>query len=151
MFLLFLIRGSLVLSVFTTSSSALPSPLKLISSPLNLPASLRTRALNTTSVQDLEVLVSPHCNPSYGRNLNSTSCDNALAKISEVTTPLTFGQRDTGDYDVVLPRRYLSGTLSLEPSRWNWYSAAWTVRLRIRLTVATALARPRKATVVTYV
>ena len=119
MFLLLLIRGSLVFSVFTASSSALPSPLKLISSPLNLPASLRTRALNTTSVQDLEVPISPYCNPTYGRNLNPTSCDNALAKISEVTTPLTFGQRDMGNYDVVLPRRYLSGTLSLESSRLN--------------------------------
>ena len=116
MFLL-LIRGSLVLSVFTASSSALPYPPKLTSSPLNLPASLKTRALNTTSVHDLEISIlsySPSCDPSYGRNLNPTSCDNALAKISEVTTPLTFGQRDMGNYDVVLPRRYLSGTLSLE-------------------------------------
>lgn len=117
MFLLFLIQGSLVLSVFTVSSSALPSPLELISSPLKLPASLKTRATNTTSEQDLEVPISsynPHCNLSYGRNLNPTSCDNALAKISEVTTPMTFGQRGTGSCDVVLPRRYLSGTLSEE-------------------------------------
>ncbi|KAM0797557.1 hypothetical protein BDR22DRAFT_892189 [Usnea florida] len=111
MFILFLIQGSLVLLVFSASSRALPSPLELISSPLKLPASLKTRALNTTSVQDIEVPIlsyRAYCNPSYGRNLNPTSCDNALAKISEVTTPLTFGQRGTGNYDVVLPHRYLS-------------------------------------------
>ena len=122
MFLLFLIRGSLVLSVFTVSSSALPSPLKWISSPLKVPAGLKTRGLNTTSVQHLEVPIlsySPHCDPSYGRQLNPTSCDNALAKISEDTTTLTFGQRGTGNYDVVLPRRYLSGTLSPKSSTLN--------------------------------
>ena len=122
MLFLFLIRGSLVLSVFTVFSSALPSPLKWISSPLKSSASLKTRALNTTSVQHLEfptLSYSPYCNPSYGRNLNPNSCDNALEKISEVPTPLTFGQRAMGSYDVVLPRRYLSGTLSLESSRLN--------------------------------
>ena len=122
MFLLILIRGGLVLSVFTASSSALPSPLSLISSPMKLPASLKTRALNTASEQDLEVPISsynPNCNPLYGRNLNPNSCDNALGKISEIPTPLTFGQRGMGNYDVVLPRRYLSGTLSLESSRLN--------------------------------
>ena len=121
MFLAF-IQVSLVLSVFTVSSGALPSPLELIFSPLEVPASLETRATNTTSEQDLEVPIlsySPSCNPSYGRELNRTSCDNALTKISKVTTPMTFGQRGTGSYDVVLPRRYLSGTLSVEPSRLN--------------------------------
>ena len=121
MFLAF-IQGSLVLSVFTVSSGALPSPLELISSPLKVPASLETRATNTTSEQGLEVPIlsySPDCNPSYGRELKRTSCDNALTKISKVTTTMTFGQRGTGNYDVVLPRRYLSGTLSVEPSRLN--------------------------------
>ena len=105
----FLCQAVLVLSVFTVFSSALPPNLNL-----NLLANFGTPATNDTSEQDLTnpiLSYSADCSSLYGRNLNGASCSNALAKISEVTAPETFGQRGTGDWDVVLPRRYLSGTL----------------------------------------
>ena len=114
MFSPFLFLISSALSISTVSSSALPSPLNVISSSLNQPTVLETSNTNNQSLQDLTVsesTYSPECSISYGRNLNHASCEDALAKIPQVTTPMTFGERGTGNYDVVLPRRYLSGTL----------------------------------------
>lgn len=113
MFPHFLFIASSVLSVSTVSSSALPSSPNLISSSLNQLADFETIATNSTSLQDLASPVlsySPSCSISYGRDLNHASCSNALAKISQVTTSMTFGERGTGTWDVTLPRRYLSGT-----------------------------------------
>ncbi|CAF9932602.1 hypothetical protein IMSHALPRED_008939 [Imshaugia aleurites] len=78
---------------------------------LNQPAVLRTLNASNASLQDLTSPVSsysPDCSILYGRYLNRASCQNALAKIPQVTTPMTFGQRGTGDWDVILPSRYLS-------------------------------------------
>lgn len=106
--------ASSALSVLTSPSTALPSPLNLDSnSLLHQQAGLDTRTTNTTSLQDLAspvVSYTPECGIAYGRNLNHTSCEDALSKITQVTTPMTFGERGTGSWDVVLPRRYLSGT-----------------------------------------
>ena len=113
MFTPFLFMASSVLSVSTVCSSALPFSLNLTSSSRNQLADFEIIATNSTSLQDLASPVlsyNPSCSISYGRNLNRASCDNALAKISQVTTPMTFGERGTGTWDVILPRRYLSGT-----------------------------------------
>lgn len=49
----------------------------------------------------------------YGRDLNSTSCANALDQIdSSSTIEMTYGQRYTGLFDVKLPQRYISCTFS---------------------------------------
>ncbi|KAF6231089.1 hypothetical protein HO173_010789 [Letharia columbiana] len=111
MFSIFLSLVIPLLSVFTVSSNALPSSRNIISSSLSLPIVLKTLHTNNTSRQDLASPVSsysPDCSISYGRYLNQASCNSALAKISQVTTPITFGERGTGTWDVVLPRRYLS-------------------------------------------
>ena len=104
---------SLVLLVSTVASSALPSLPNLISGSSNVPATSHPLAAINTSQQDLKssaLSYNPECSSLYGF-LNFASCQNALAKISRATLPLTFGQRGTGNWDVVLPRRYLSGML----------------------------------------
>lgn len=106
-----------VLSVFIGPSTPLQSsPINLDSSSLHQKLGLE---LNSTSLQDLAspaVSYTTDCSVAYGRNLNRTSCANALSKISQVTTLMTFGERGTGTWDVILPRRYLSGTLNCELS-----------------------------------
>lgn len=118
MFSLFLLVSS-VISVPIVSSSALPSNSELGSSSLNQPAVPEPLGTNSTALQDLEspkLSYNPVCSIVYGRSLSQSSCNNALAKISHVTTPMTFGQRGTGNWDVVLPRRFLSGTLYVTSS-----------------------------------
>ena len=107
-----LVLASWVLSLSTVSSSALPSPLDLISTSPNKPAAFGTLAANSRDLQALAspaLSYSPECERHYGSDLNRDSCNNALAKISRVTTPMTFGERNTGSWDVILPRRYISG------------------------------------------
>ena len=111
MFSSFLLLASSVLLVSTVTASALPSPPNLILSSSNVPATVI--AINT-SQQVLESSASSYsteCSAAYGCILNYASCQDALTKISRATLPLTFGQRGTGNWDVVLPRRYLSGML----------------------------------------
>ena len=110
---IFLLLISSALSITTVSSSALPSPSNLISSSLNQPAVFETPTTNNTSLQDLgnpALSYNPDCSILYGRDLNHASCSNAVAKISQVTTTMMFGERGTGNWDIILPRRYLSGT-----------------------------------------
>lgn len=107
-----------VLSLFTVLSSALPPPSTSISDSSNKLGVIDTGATNRTSLQDLSTPILsyvPDCNYIYGYNLDPYSCNNALGKISRGTTPMAFGQRKTGPWDVLLPRRYLSGTYS-----WNF-------------------------------
>ena len=112
MFTSSLVIASWVLSLSTVSSSALPSPLGLISTSPNKPAIFETLVASRRNLQDLAspaLSYSPECESVYGNNLNHDSCNNALAKISQVTAPMTFGERDTGSWDVIIPRRYISG------------------------------------------
>ena len=108
-----LLLATSLLSLFTNSSTALPPPSILNSgSLLHQPGLDALTTANTTSLQDLAspaVSYTPECGIAYGRNLIRSSCEDALAKITQVTTPMTFGERGTGGWDVVLPRRYLSG------------------------------------------
>ena len=114
MFSSFGLVTSLALLVSTVASSALPSPPNLISGSSNVPATFHDLAAINTSQQDLQspaLSYRPECSDAYGSILNYASCQNVLEKISSATLPLTFGQRGTGNWDVVLPRRYLSGML----------------------------------------
>ena len=113
-----------VLSLFTVLSSALTSP-SSISSSSNTLGVVDTGSTNITSLQDLSSPIlsyAPDCNYIYGHNLNPLSCNNALAKVSRGTTPMAFGQRKTGPWDVLLPRRYLSGTYSRSLDGCDLYS-----------------------------
>ena len=106
-----------VLSLFTISSSALPPPSSSISTSSKKLGVIDTASTNITGLQELSsptLSYTPDCNYIYGQNLNPRSCYNALAKITRSMTPLAFGQRKTGPWDVILPRRYLSGMYS-----WN--------------------------------
>ena len=110
--------ANLVLSLFSVLSSALPPPTSPNSSSSNELSVIDTGSTNGTNLHDLSSPIlsySPECNYIYGQNLNPSSCNNALAKVSRGTTPMVFGQRKTGPWDVLLPRRYLSGTYS-----WNF-------------------------------
>lgn len=125
MFFTIITLASSVLLVSTVSSSALPSPLNPTSNSLNQPADFGTLTTNSSSLQDLAsplLSYSPDCSIQYGRNLRYASCDNALAKISQVTTSMTFGERATGNWDVVLPQRYLSGKFLVHSSKFHCYS-----------------------------
>ena len=107
-----------VLSLFSVLSSALTPPLSPSSSSSNELSVIDTGSTNGTNLHDLSSPIlsySPECNIIYGHNLNPSSCNNALEKVSRGTIPMAFGQRKTGPWDVLLPRRYLSGTYS-----WNF-------------------------------
>lgn len=105
MFTSSLVIATWALLLSTVSSSALPSALGLISTSPTLVADRR----NLQDLASPALPYSPECESRYGNNLNHDSCNNALAKISQVTTPMTFGERYTGAWDVILPRRYISG------------------------------------------
>ena len=114
----------LLLTVTTVCSSAVPPPLSLASGSLNQPGAYDA-VTNSTTIQNLASAAppySPECDNLHGRHLARASCDNALAKITQVTTPMTFGERETGTWDVVLPRRYLSGTSSILSLRFKFRS-----------------------------
>ena len=113
-----LLLAQWVVSLFTVLSSALPPPSSSISSSANKLGVIDTGSTNLTSLQDLSSPIlsyTPECSYIYGQSLNPHSCYNALAKVSRVTTPMAFGQRRTGPWDVLLPRRYLSGMYT-----WNF-------------------------------
>ena len=104
---------SCILLLSPVSPSALPSPLNLVSNPPDKTADSGSRTTNGTNWPDLagpELSSEPECSVLLGRDLNYDSCDNARDKISQATAPMTFGERGTGSWDVVLPRRYISGT-----------------------------------------
>lgn len=110
-FLVFL--ASIIVSAPRVHSAALQS---LIQSPnLHLPT---LREANITYGDARKPLMStgPLCDADLGEDLNPASCRNALAKIPRKPGPFTFGERDTGNWDVNLPTRYLSGILHW-PSR----------------------------------
>ena len=114
-----------VVSLFTVLSNALPPPSSSSSSSANTLGVIDTGSTNLTSLQDLSSPILsyfPECSYAYGHGLNLRSCYNALAKISRGTTPMVFGQRKTGPWDVLLPRRYLSGTYSWNSEGCGLYS-----------------------------
>lgn len=106
-----LFLASWALSLFVVFSSALASPHNLLSSSLNKPAVTEKWATDQISPLDIATTYYPECSAYYGRRLIRKSCDNAKMKIPQNSQYMSFGQRGTGPWDVILPRRYLSGTL----------------------------------------
>ena len=64
------------------------------------------------------------CDDRYGRDLDVRSCYNALGKIGRNYSPLTFGERGTGNWDVILPYRFLSGTSDLKVIAYLSFSSS---------------------------
>ena len=100
---------SFVLSVSIISSNALPSPPNAVSGSPNKLTALSTDGIKLQDLASPLLSYNPDCSVSFGHSPNHDSCINALTKITEGTTPMTYGERNTGSWDVILPRRYLSG------------------------------------------
>ena len=74
-------------------------------------ASLQLQSItNATSIHNITASSVVLCDPNLGSDLDEESCDNAIGKIERATGPVTFGERGTGNWDIVLPYRFLSGT-----------------------------------------
>lgn len=73
-------------------------------------------SLSPVTLDDLGILddpssmAAPVCNGSIlGENLNLHSCWDAHNQIVSLgNTQFSFGERDTGTYDILLPRRFMS-------------------------------------------
>ncbi|KAM0797607.1 hypothetical protein BDR22DRAFT_975124 [Usnea florida] len=63
---------------------------------------------NATSIHNITASSVVLCDPNLGVDLDKESCDNAIRKIERATGPVTFGERGTGNWDIVLPYRFLS-------------------------------------------
>ena len=100
-----------VLFISIVSSIALRTQLR---DPLPSPSEpSKASAVASATSLDLVALnasTSVKCESDWGRDLNIESCKNALEKIPRDSARLSFGYRGTGDPDVLLPARYLSGT-----------------------------------------
>lgn len=71
--------------------------------------SLTLPPLNASSARPELGAPSIHCNgKAYGKNLKISSCLQALLRMPQGTKALTFGERNQGDWDGVLPYRILS-------------------------------------------
>ena len=57
---------------------------------------------------NLTVSSEAQCHSIYGSHMNPESCRNAIRQIPRSTSPLTFGWRDTGHFDVILPYIWVS-------------------------------------------
>ena len=104
MYSLSLFLASSLLSLSTVHSNALPSP---VFGSLDL----QTRVTDDISPQELttpSLNGGPECSFNLGRDLNYRSCEHVLTNIPRDLTPMTFGDRNTGNWDVILPHRYLS-------------------------------------------
>ncbi len=77
--------------------------------PSSLEPSKASAVANASSVDLVGNYAHIACEGLYGHNLQADSCNNARDKISQNSATLIFGVRGTGDWDVQLPARYLSG------------------------------------------
>ena len=96
-------------------SSALSLP---TSSSLNqptiplIPATLSSNLTLSSSAGNLTVNPAIRCDGgSYKRDLRTASCLDALLTIPNDPTPITFGTRGSGVFDVPLPHRWISGEI----------------------------------------
>lgn len=107
--------------VLSTGATVVPgSVTEILQRPPSLdssrPASHSTTSNDTTLVTPTNkppdtgfMSPPPHCNGTMcGFNLNPTSCHEAWNLIPRDTIARTFGQRETGEFDIALPYRYLS-------------------------------------------
>ena len=82
--------------------------------PLNSLSGIATTLIDTsstnTAVAASKDVFRPAClGRSYGYELSPDSCADALLLINSSSTAVrTYGMRGTGDFDVTLPRRYIS-------------------------------------------
>lgn len=98
--------------------SCTPAQLLNVSSEHNvttflLPQNHTSALLNSINATRLDTGPEVTCSILLGRNLVLESCQNALSKIPHDIEPETFGMRFTGNFDVSLPLRFLSGMFPL--------------------------------------
>lgn len=98
--------------------SCTPAQLLNVSSEHNvttllLPQNHTSALLNSINATQLDSGPEVSCSILLGRNLVLESCQNALSKIPHDIEPETFGMRFTGNFDVSLPLRFLSGMFPL--------------------------------------
>lgn len=103
---------ALILAAVSTSSA---TPLALqphtISQLLGHSIHRKTNLTTTNPGNGLRASL-PQCDSELGDHLDADSCRNALAKIEHRPGSITFGTRNTGNWDVIVPARYLSGMCS---------------------------------------
>lgn len=81
-----------------------------IPSPLDPSKASGVADLTSLDLVGLNASASMECEGDWGRDLSIESCSNALDKIPRNSARLSFRQRGTGNPDVLLPARFLSGT-----------------------------------------
>ena len=61
--------------------------------------------------------VSYSCSGGFGRDLDVDSCADTLTQVGLRATVLSFGMRNTGSFNILLPQRYigLDGKCAIEP------------------------------------
>ncbi|KAL8791750.1 MAG: hypothetical protein Q9195_005626, partial [Heterodermia aff. obscurata] len=69
---------------------------------MNLPPQQPSLSQNST------LHASPNCQADYGIGLNKASCQQALQLLPTAYIRRSYGPRDAGPVDVLVPRRYLS-------------------------------------------
>ena len=94
--MVFAIHLPLQSSIYNPSNSSLP-----ITASTNPPSP-------NNHLTDTMLHSHPNCLADHGRDLNKASCQQALQLISTDPIHHTYGPRDLGVFDVVVPRRYLS-------------------------------------------
>ncbi len=114
------------LSISVVSSIAFQSRFKN-PTPSSLELSKASTVANATSLDHVGHYAHIACEGLYGHNLQVGSCDNALGKIPQNSATLIFGVRGTGNWDVQLPARYLSGVQLLA----SIYVAVSCLQIRI--------------------
>lgn len=101
--------------IFAAASTSSATPLALqphtISQLLGHSIYRKTNLTTTNSGNGLRASL-PQCDSELGDHLNADSCRNALAKIEHRPGSISFGARNTGNWDVIVPARYLSGMCS---------------------------------------
>ena len=113
LYLPFLLLHHIVFSINLSPQPSIHNPYlsPLPSSPSNssLPIAASTNPPSPNNHLTNTMLDShPNCLADHGRDLNKASCQQALQLMSTDPIHHTYGPRDLGVFDVVVPRRYLS-------------------------------------------
>lgn len=82
--------------------STLPLNVSQIGSPLNL-------SMPSTNLSANGNALTIACTARLGLHLSQLSCYDVLTLIPASMTMFSFGQRGTGDFDTLLPARFISG------------------------------------------
>ena len=97
-----------------TSSKEMPANTRTSDSGLSSPADGVLQSWRNASLSTLNLSASTsfNCDEGFGRNLNLQMCGEVVASIPRTfktgSTPMSFGLREAGSFDIGLPRRWMS-------------------------------------------